>query len=685
MSSSSVLDNVNSRPFEADIQKLLNLIIRSVYSNNDVFLRELISNSSDAIDKVRISKLSENESSAEDYKIKIQVLDDGKVLEILDNGIGMDEQDLVKNLSTIAHSGTSDFMQKMKETDDMSQLIGQFGVGFYSSFLIASSVEVLTKKWHSSDVWKWVSDGVSSYTIEKSDDVLDMEHGTRIRLCLKDAEDEKSNKSIYAEEAKLKQIIKQHSQFINYPIELWVEKEREEDVTEEEEEEGNDNKDVVVEENSEEEEKKEKEKKTKKVKYNEWEKVNGDKPIWYKDPSNVSEEEYVQLYKSLGGMNQYEDPSYWKHFKAEGRHEFQGIFYLAPRAPTFGQQNENGPRNIRLYVKKVLIMEHCGKELIPEWMGFVSGVVDASDIRLNVSREMLQNDEVVRTLKKYIQKQIVKMVSDFCDNEREKYLEYYKQNHKFLKWGITQGEPKFESNLLWQHSKKEDEWITFDEYIEKYVVEDQKQIFVLTGDNLAQMKNSIFLERFTEKDICVLYMNEAIDEFVLQNITKYKDYPLVNITKDFESNLFDIVSDEKSTELAEENKVEEENQKDFFNFLKECLTTKISEVKVSKRLKESPACISANRFGWSGNFEKVMKSQALQENNTMMFASLPKTLELNIEHDLVKKLREKYDSCVERDDLKKQIQLFYSVTLLQSGFSIDDTTTFCKDLYELMK
>jgi len=654
---------MTQRQFEADIQRLLNIIIRSVYSEKEVFLRELISNASDAIDKARIVNMGEGEL---EYRIRIKVDKSLSCIDIDDNGIGMNEDDLVKNLSTIAHSGTNDFVEKFKDNGDVKEMIGQFGVGFYSCFLVASNVEVISKKVGEDKVWKWQSDGVSCYTIQEIEDT-DKGYGTTIRLFLR--EDEKDE---YSNVETLRRIIRQHNQFISYPIELWVEKEKEVEVENDEEveeiEEGK------VEEGTVEEEKP----KMKKVKYEEWEKVNGDKPLWYKETGEIKEEEYIELYKSLSERHKYQDPMYWKHFKAEGRHEFRGIFYLRPR----GELNVNPKedymesRNIRLYVKKVLIMEHCGKELVPEWMSFVSGVIDSNDLQLTISREMLSNNVLVKGMSKYIQKQIVKMVLAFFETDRKKYDEFYHWNHKQLKWGVIQGEEKLTSSLMWVSMKNENTRITLDEYIEKSFVENQKQIFYITGDKMEEMKQSPFLERFKEKEIDVLYMNDPIDEFLMQHLPKYKDYELVNVSKEFESTLFEETSNEETKD--------DENNTKFFEFVKEKLDGKVNEVKSSKRLKDSPACITASKYGWSGHMEKVMKSQPLQESSVMMFSTLPKVFELNLQHELIQNIKTTFETTPEHESLSSIIQSLYTISLLQSGFTIEDTSSFCKQMFSLL-
>ena len=692
--------------FEADIQKLLHILIRSVYSNRDVFLRELISNASDAIDKVRVLKVTAGEDTKGEYEIRVCAKDN--ILEITDNGIGMDDVDLHKNLSTIAHSGTNEFVENLKDKKDLSQFIGQFGVGFYSCFLISSDVEVITKKYGCEKSWRWTSDGVSSYSIEEYDGEWtgEMPHGTMIRLKLKEDSVE------YGKESELKRIIQQHSRFISYPIKLWVEKEREEEKEKlesiEEGEEENEEKEVTVEEGEEEEESDEKKKEIVKVKYNEWEQINGAKPLWYKEPSEITEEEYKELFVSMkSSHNPMDEVLYWKHFKAEGKNEFQGIFYFS-RKPTVDNFNpQNLPeKNIRLYVKKVMIMENCGKELIPDWMCFVSGIVDSNDLALNVSREMLQNNHLVRNMKSYMTKQIVKMLGDFMEKDRQKYVLFYENNSKFLKWAVTERETKMMDFLMWETNLSEnDEKISLDEYVEKFV-ENQKQIFYITGDDKQELERSVFLERFNERNIPVLYFTEPIDEFLVQHVKKHKEYDLVDVGKEFTTNVFDDLKEEgkevekvttadlfakkeKTKKEDSDNTVEEEEleKKSFLEFTLETLQkSNIDQVEQSLRLKDTPAVLVSKKYGWTGHMEKIMKSQPLQDKAFMMMSKMPKIWEVNLDHRLMKDLKQAYnDETLSTNDVAKRIQVIYKITAMQSGYSLDDSSKFCKDLFEMLE
>jgi molecular chaperone HtpG len=653
-----------TRPFETDINRLLHLIIGSVYSNRDVFLRELISNASDAIDKVRILKTSQSEADV-DHFIKIKVESDNSIF-ISDNGIGMDEEDLINNLSTIAHSGTNDFAENlnMKNPEDF---IGQFGVGFFSAFLVASHIEIVTRKWNTNRTLRWCSDGLGTYTIEKIPDSFEYPHGTMIKLSLKE------DSLDYTKESELKRIIKKHSQFISYPIQLWVEKERERTEDDEVVEESDEDKDVVVEEEEEEAVKeKQKEEEIKKIKYHDWEKINCEKPLWYKEPSQISDDEYKELYKSIS-KHPHMDPVYWKHFKAEGRHDFQGIFFFSNM---FGRQMESdGKSEIKLYVKKVLIMDDCSKEIVPEWCSFITGIVDSNDIPLNISREMLQQNQYMNSMKKYIQKQVLKMLDDFSQNKEQYISTFYPQHSRYLKWGIANGENALAKYLFWYHSQNEEEYISLDEYIEKHLKEDQKEIFFISGESIEEIKKSIYMERFLEKDICVLFFIESIDIFMIQRLPQYKDYTIVNIAKQFESKLFD---DDK------ENKEDKTEENKLITFMKEFLKEKVQDVTISKRLTGSPACVAANRYGWSAHMEKVMRSQPLQDDVTSRMTGLPKYLEINIDHPLIKNMETMLEDESSHDVLKEKIEMLLSIATVQSGFTVSNVSQFCNKMYNML-
>ena len=594
--------------FKADISKLMNLIINSMYSNKDIFLRELISNASDAIDKARYNHLTNNVNNVE-YNIKVKSLKDEKILIIEDNGIGMNEEDLIENLSTIAHSGTKDFLEKNKLDNDM---IGQFGVGFYSAYLVAEKVDVISKK-EGEKAYKWSSDAASEFTIEETE--FDGLSGTQIILHMKEDSME------YLEDKQIKDIIKQHSQFITYPILLYetklVEKKVEEDekVAEDEEvvEEEEDNESEVpkveeVEEDNDEVKPTEPPKEIEKEWVSEWNKVNGSKPLWYEKPNEPTEDEYTSFYKTIS--NDWDGPLHYKHFIAEGQLEFRGIFFIPKRPPfdMFSGGMNKEKKNIKLYVKKVLIMDDC-KELVPDWLNFVTGVIDSSDLPLNVSREMLQQNHTVRMIKKHLVKQVIEMLTEISSDE-EKYKTFYENFSKNIKLGVYEDDKNNEklAKFLRFKNNVSDKLMSLDEYIERKDDESSdetqekkvdKVIHYLAGENLEAVKSSIFLEKFDKLRLPVLFCTDAIDEFMITKLRTYGGYNFVNIAHD-------------SVKLnEEESKSDEERLESLLKFMSEHLKEKVEKVKVSTRLDKYPSCIVTDQNAWSSNMERIMKAQTL--------------------------------------------------------------------------
>jgi molecular chaperone HtpG len=634
--------------FQANISRLMNMIIHSFYSNKDVFLRELISNASDAIDKLRIQNVSEGKGS-NDYSIKVSADKEHKTLIIEDNGIGMDEQDLIKNLSTIAQSGTLDFASQL-ENKSVQDFIGQFGVGFFSSYLVADQVEVYTRKENGVE-YHWTSDASSTFSIEESDK-NNVQQGTLVILHLRDTESE------FLEEHKLRDIIKQHSQFISYPIQLLVEKEEkrtENEIEEETEGETEEETEVKVEET-------ETNLKEETVKVQGWETVNNEKPIWYCKPNEVTEEQYNSFYKTIS--NDYQEPVYYKHFEAEGSLEFRGILYFPSHPPFDMFDSAKKKRNIKLYVKKVFIMDDC-RELVPEWLSFVSGVIDSSDLPLNVSREMLQQNKIVESIKKHIKKQVFSMIENLSQ-DNTKFDKFYDNFSKNIKLGVYEGENKLAKYLKFNTNLDEDK-LTFDEYISKFK-EDQKVIYYISGDNLNTIKTSIFLKKFTKLGYRVLLLVEPIDEFMIQRLNKYEDFELVNITKD-EITLPEDTTPEECEELCK--------------FIQETLSEKVEKVKVSQRLEDEPTCVVTSKFGWSANMERIMKAQALGDNRNMSFMQGKKILEINPKHSLIEKLKDNINS--DPESAKELAIVLYDIALIHAGFQLENTVDFTQKLYNLIK
>ena len=633
------------KQFKAESKRLLDMMINSIYTNKEIFLRELISNASDAMDKLYYKSLTEGISglSRADFSIQIAYDEEARTLSVSDNGIGMNKADLEADLGTIAKSGSRLFKNEAEEADEESDvknagdidIIGQFGVGFYSAFMVADKVEVISKPYGEDQAWRWTSSGADGYTIKEDERPG---HGTTVIVTLK-ADTENENYSKYLDEYQLHSLVKKYSNYIRYPIQMMVTKSRKKEGTEDEYED-----------------------------YKDLETLNDMSPIWKKQKSEVTDEEYSQFYNQ--NFYDFNPPLKIIRSSTEGAATYTALLFIPSKAP-FNYFSSDYKKGLKLYASGVLIMDSC-EDLLPDFFNFVRGLVDSEDLSLNISREMLQQDHQVKVIERVLEKKIKNELLTMLRNEREKYETFFGEFGSQLKFGsyVDYGRNKeLLQDLLLFYTSSEGKLSTLDEYVDR-MREEQKYIYYACGESIEKIRQLPQVERLQDKGYEMLYCTEDLDEFTLKTMRSYKD-------KEFRSVSDDDLGIDTEEEKAEARKADEEN-KELFDFMKEALDGKVVAVRATTRLKSHPVFLSSEG-GLSIDMEKVLAQQANPDNRIKAM----KVLEINAGHPIFEKMKSLYAEG-DKDKVTLYSKLLFGQALLMEGLNVDDPVAFANDICKLM-
>ncbi|XP_057319425.1 endoplasmin [Microplitis mediator] len=664
--------------FETEVNRMMKLIINSLYKNKEIFLRELISNGSDALDKIRFLSLTDKSVLETNPELSIRIKADveNKILSITDSGIGMTKADLINNLGTIAKSGTAEFLGKMQDSkapQDMNDMIGQFGVGFYSGFLVANKIVVTTK--HNDDKqYIWESDS-SSYSIVEDPRGDTLKRGTTVSLHLKEEALD------FLQQDTIKSLIKKYSQFINFPIYLWasktiqVEEEeepetKEPDTTEKPEEDD----DAAVEEAAEEGEKQKK--KIDKTVWD-WERMNDSKPIWTLKPADVPDQDYVDFYKSLTKDTQ--EPLAKIHFVAEGEVTFKALLFIPKVQPgdSFSRYGTKAD-NIKLFVRRVFITDKIN-DMMPNYLSFIRGIVDSDDLPLNVSREDLQQHKLIKVIKKKLIRKVLDMIKKINKEEYESFWKEYSTNIKLGILEDSQNRARL-SKLLQFKSSAMSNLTTLNDYVSR-MKPNQKAIYYIAGASEDEVKKSPFVERLIKKGYEVLYLTEAVDEHVISALPSFDGKKFQNVAKEG----FTLDDSKKAQERMEELKSSFEP---LTKWLGDVLSEYISKAQVSERLTDSPCALVASMFGWTGNMERLAISNAHQKADDPQksyYLNQKKTLEINPRHPLIRELLKRVEADAEDATAKEMATLMFKTATLRSGYMLRETASFAASVEQLMK
>ncbi|XP_076630713.1 heat shock protein 90 Gp93 [Colletes latitarsis] len=664
--------------FQTEVNRIMKLIINSLYRNKDIFLRELISNASDALDKIRLLSLTDRNvlDSNPELAIRIKSDKENKILSITDSGIGMTKNELINNLGTIAKSGTAEFLGKMQDTSntqDLNDMIGQFGVGFYSAFLVSDTV-IVTSKHNDDKQYIWQSDS-SSYSIVEDPRGDTLKRGTTVSLHLKDEALD------FLEEDTIRNLVKKYSQFINFPIYLWGSKviqveevEEERPVNEDESEKDESTEDTLTEEEDPEEEKKSK--KVDKTVWD-WELLNDSKPIWTQKPSEVEEKDYNDFYKALTKDTQ--EPLAKIHFIAEGEVTFKSLLFI-PKVQPGDSFNRYGTKadNIKLYVRRVFITDKF-TDMMPNYLSFIRGIVDSDDLPLNVSRENLQQHKLIKVIKKKLIRKVLDMIKKISKEDYEKFWKEYSTNIKLGVMEDAQNRARL-SKLLMFHSSMQKGMTSLVDYVSR-MKSKQQYIYYIAGASKEEVKKSPFVERLDKKGYEVLYLTEAVDEYAISALPEFDGKKFQNVAKEG----FTLDEGEKAKERMEQMKTMYEP---LVKWLSDILKDYISKAQVSERLTESPCALVASMFGWTGNMERLAVSNAHQKSDDPQktyYLNQKKMLEINPKHPLIKELLHRVELDTNDQTAKDMALMMFRTATLRSGYMLRETADFADSVERLMR
>ena len=636
--------------FQAETRQLLDIVIHSLYSNKEIFLRELISNASDALDRLRFEALTESDLMSKDDKLEIRLTadSDARTLTIEDNGIGMSREEVQTNIGTIAKSGTRELMAQIKEsgsTEAAADLIGQFGVGFYSSFMVADRVVVITRRAGEDKAVRWESAGDGSYTLDEDHRIM---RGTTITLHLKDV-DKENGLDDFTDFHTVENIVKRYSDFVTYPVVM--KHEREEPETDEAGQPDYDKMQTIIEDKT----------------------LNSMRPIWTRSADDVEKSEYDEFYRHIS--RDWNEPWEPLNLKAEGRIEYQALLFIPKKAP-FDLFYRDQKYGLQLYVRKVLIMDNC-EDLLPPYLRFVKGVVDSDDLPLNISREMVQQDRHIKQMKKWLTRKVLDHLNSWRENENEQYMEFWGEFGRVLKEGVgfdTEQREKLVPLLYFPSSNHETDLTTLGEYVER-MPDEQDEIYYIAGESRAQVETSPHLEAFKDKGYEVLYFVDPVDEFVGQSVQDYEEHSLKSVGK----GKVELGSEEEREKAKEELKEKQEAHQNLMELLQKKLDDWIKEVRLSTRLTSSPVCLVADEFDMSPAMERMMR-----QAEGMDMPAQKRILELNPEHGILKKLQERYNADADDAAIDDYAHLLMGYAYLADGLDLPDPARYNRLVGELM-